>query len=155
MRSFLIKLHIRSGDWKNSPRTFVQVCTSFKPRQIFCIGYQYTRSKKHWNICWNIWFWNRNSTWELWPQGVYTGFATAYLRSSSQELRTRPTPLFIGRSYNFINLKYSSEATRNDKPTQKAKFMGPTWGPPGSYRPQIGPLLAPWTLLSGYLRNPQ
>ena len=30
-----------------------------------------------------------------------------------------------------------------------AKFMGPTWGPPGSSRPQIGPMLAPWTLLSG------
>ena len=31
--------------------------------------------------------------------------------------------------------------------TQIAKFMGPTWGPPGSCRPQM---LAPWTLLSGY-----
>ena len=27
--------------------------------------------------------------------------------------------------------------------------MGPTWGPPGSCRPQMGPMLAPWTLLSG------
>ena len=35
--------------------------------------------------------------------------------------------------------------------TQIAKFMGPTWGPPGSYRPQMGPILAPWTLLSGEL----
>ena len=33
--------------------------------------------------------------------------------------------------------------------TQIAKFMGPTWGPPGSYRPQMGPMLAPWTLISG------
>ena len=24
-----------------------------------------------------------------------------------------------------------------------------TWGPPGSCRPQVGPMLAPWTLLSG------
>ena len=31
-----------------------------------------------------------------------------------------------------------------------AKFMEPTWGPPGSCRPQMGPILAPWTLLSGY-----
>ena len=29
---------------------------------------------------------------------------------------------------------------------QIAKFMGPTWGPPGSCRPQMGPMLAPWTL---------
>ena len=31
--------------------------------------------------------------------------------------------------------------------------MGPTWGPPGSYRPQMGPMLAPWTLLSGNHRG--
>ena len=31
---------------------------------------------------------------------------------------------------------------------QRAKFMGSTWGPPGSCRPQMGPMLAPWTLLS-------
>ena len=35
--------------------------------------------------------------------------------------------------------------------TQIANFMGPTWGPPGSYRPQMGLILAPWTLLSGML----
>ena len=29
------------------------------------------------------------------------------------------------------------------------KFMGPAWGPPGSCRPQIGPMLAPWNLFSG------
>ena len=33
--------------------------------------------------------------------------------------------------------------------THIAKFMGPTWGPPGSCRPQMGPILAPWTVLSG------
>ena len=32
---------------------------------------------------------------------------------------------------------------------QIARFIGPTWGPPGSCRPQMGPMLAPWTLLSG------
>ena len=32
-----------------------------------------------------------------------------------------------------------------------ARIMGPTWGPPGSCRPQVGPILAPWTLLSGYI----
>ena len=29
--------------------------------------------------------------------------------------------------------------------------MGPTRGPPGSCRPQMGPKLVPWTLLSGYI----
>ena len=30
--------------------------------------------------------------------------------------------------------------------TQITKFMGPTWGPPGFCQPQMGPMLAPWTL---------
>ena len=33
--------------------------------------------------------------------------------------------------------------------TQIAKFMGPTWGQSGSCWPQMGLMLAPWTLLSG------
>ena len=33
--------------------------------------------------------------------------------------------------------------------SQTAKFMEPTWGPPGSCPPQMGPMNAPWTLLSG------
>ena len=35
------------------------------------------------------------------------------------------------------------------KASKIAKFMGPTLGPPGSCRPQMSPMLAPWTLLSG------
>ena len=30
-----------------------------------------------------------------------------------------------------------------------ARFMGPTWGPSGADRTQVGPMLAPWPLLSG------
>ena len=37
--------------------------------------------------------------------------------------------------------------------TQIAKFIGPTWGPPVSCRPQMGPMLAPRTVLSGYIFN--
>ena len=33
--------------------------------------------------------------------------------------------------------------------TQIARFTWPTWGPPGADRSQVGPMLAPWTLLSG------
>ena len=32
-----------------------------------------------------------------------------------------------------------------------ARFMGPTWGPPGADRTQVGPTWATWTLLSGYM----
>ena len=30
--------------------------------------------------------------------------------------------------------------------SQIARFVGPTWGPPGSWRPQVGPTLSPWIL---------
>ena len=30
-----------------------------------------------------------------------------------------------------------------------ARFMGPAWGPYGADRTLVGPMLAPWTLLSG------
>ena len=38
-----------------------------------------------------------------------------------------------------------------------ARFMGPTWGPPGADRTHVGPMWAPWKLLSGIsliLRTP-
>ena len=47
--------------------------------------------------------------------------------------------------------KFSKVSNEPGAISQITKFMGPTWGPPGSCRPQIGPMLAPWTLLSGML----
>ena len=35
------------------------------------------------------------------------------------------------------------------KTSQIARFMGPTWGPSGADRSKVGPILTPWTLLSG------
>ena len=37
--------------------------------------------------------------------------------------------------------------------TQIVRFIWPTWDPPRSCRPQVGPMSAPWTLLSGYSRT--
>ena len=37
--------------------------------------------------------------------------------------------------------------------TQIARFMGPTWDRTWSCRSQMGPMLAPWTLLSGNWQN--
>ena len=56
---------------------------------------------------------------------------------------------------NFAGKLIPEMRPRNPAPTvivaQITKFMGPTWGPPGSCRSQMGPMLAPWTLLSGRL----
>ena len=48
--------------------------------------------------------------------------------------------------------RYLSGLSRDILTTNKsqiAKFMGPTWGPSGSRRPQMGLMLAPRTLLAG------
>ena len=58
-----------------------------------------------------------------------------------------------GVTWNVSN-SMATLAGRNQAPVwggegpQIAKFMGPTWGPPGSRRPQMGPMLAPWTMLT-------
>ena len=46
-------------------------------------------------------------------------------------------------SYHLVQIGVEQAAT------QIAKLMGPTWGPPGCCQPQMGPMLASWTLLSG------
>ena len=51
-------------------------------------------------------------------------------------------------SYSVV-VEISYAVTDNMEWSQIVKFMGPTWGPPGSCRPQMGPMLAPRTLLSG------
>ena len=47
---------------------------------------------------------------------------------------------------------YSNSSTKPrgfTKHSLIAGFMGPTWGPSGADGTQVGPMLAPWTLLSG------
>ena len=53
------------------------------------------------------------------------------------------------RTYVFLGLMCSCQ--HQTRPAQIARFIGPIWGPPGSCRPQMGPMLAPWTLLSGWI----
>ena len=44
----------------------------------------------------------------------------------------------------------SADAYRPGHQHLVARFMGPTWGLPGADRTQVGPMLAPWSLLSGH-----
>ena len=56
-------------------------------------------------------------------------------------------------SYKFGNkLLWLANSTADGRSTQIARFMWPTWGPPGSCRPQVGPILPPWALPSGSYR---
>ena len=59
----------------------------------------------------------------------------------------------------FLPVLQSNEVNSHNNNTKlKASpvpmFMWPTWGPPGSCRPQVGPMLVPRTLLSGLITNP-
>ena len=64
----------------------------------------------------------------------------------------------IDRAHNMVNqnvmitqgLAHPFQASRA---SLIASFMGPTWGPSGADRTQLGPMLAPWTLLSGMTNN--
>ena len=60
----------------------------------------------------------------------------------SMQVRSPQIYIWINQPYSWQHQSFAA---------QIAKFMGPTWGPPGSCRPQMGPMLAPWTLLLGRL----
>ena len=53
---------------------------------------------------------------------------------------------FRGSSYFTCNIFLKLEVKSACQP---ARFVGPTWGLPGTDRTQVGPMLAPWTLLLG------
>ena len=52
---------------------------------------------------------------------------------------------------NFV--PYFDTFIRQEQTSQITKFMGPTWGPSGADRTQMGPMLAAWTLLPGIANN--
>ena len=55
--------------------------------------------------------------------------------------------LFIVACITVLSVEWA--ATSRPLTALIARFMGLTWGPPGADRTQVGPMLAPWTLLSG------
>ena len=62
------------------------------------------------------------------------------------------TKLFVCGNVFFLTAIFQSKSKFIPQAlSQIAKFMGPTWGPPGFCRPQVGPILDPWTLLSWIL----
>ena len=48
----------------------------------------------------------------------------------------------------YLSVLFSVTSLEQPWNSHIAKFMGPTWGPPAADRNQVGPMLAPWTLLS-------
>ena len=50
-----------------------------------------------------------------------------------------------------MDISSQSSSPISSSVSQIASFMRSTWGPPGNDMTQVGPMLAPWTLLSGVL----
>ena len=48
-----------------------------------------------------------------------------------------------------LGRRHSATPSPSPSPSLITRLMGPTWGPSGADRTQVGPILAPWTLLSG------
>ena len=60
--------------------------------------------------------------------------------------------IMIHNTIDSWTVQYNSYMMRSSVMTSLiTSFMGPTWGPSGADRTQVGPMLAPWTLLSGIL----
>ena len=76
------------------------------------------------------------------PQGCLT-FSSPYLLPHISAVRIHRR----GKWYDYWQRIREHTKSRT---TQKAKFMGPKRDPPGSCRSLMGPMLAPWTLLSEY-----
>ena len=94
-------------------------------------------------------FWNRNNTSVrmLWhPRMViYIKHISGLYPNDTLSYRM----IYDESPMQAILYQFQTDMPLYERPTQKAKFMRPTWGPPGSCRPQMGPMLAPWTLLLG------
>ena len=74
------------------------------------------------------------------PQTISTwSREPAIFGSAATRLYGRRSGTWTMSSYRHL-LRYAS---------LRARFMGPTWGPSGADRSQVGPMLAPWTWLSG------
>ena len=113
-----------------------------------------------WFFCYKIWIMSSKSLSEMAPwKALYVTWSkvvtinnSCYFDQLSLWLKAVHLPTFSITRYWFLyqvnvvrTLLYSNKSLLDNK------VHGATWGPPGSCRPQMGPMLAPWTLLSGYL----
>ena len=101
----------------------------------------------------------KSSSWQQWTGHVRTRRNTVNgLWKTAKTLIGHMIPVCIATRGNPKLYLDQPIKTRRCKPnvcyvsylSQIANIMGPTWGPPGSCRPQMGPMLAPWTLLLGH-----
>ena len=84
--------------------------------------------------------WRHHANRNHWPMRVIDWIRKHYIGVNEELL----DPLVI---YCFSHFKQGEKIIH----ALIARFMGPTWGPSGADRTQVGSMLAPWILLSGYV----
>ena len=85
------------------------------------------------------------------PTSVLSAQDGPHVGPMSLAIRVTPDdlPVAIDILFTTFRLRFNVEFFPLNMATQIAKLMGPTWGPPGSCRPQMGHMMAQWTLPSG------
>ena len=93
--------------------------------------------------------WHRETNSCTWVTPQYKDSLSVYENSYC---RYTTVISFSGNPHTFYSQKWDKHASGLEHGyvnTLITRFMGPTWGPSGADRTQVGPMLAPWTLLSG------
>ena len=91
-----------------------------------------------------------NKQWQLLPKGyIWDQIHSTGVPSNLVECDT-PNEIGTHKSNETVKADNAKYVTIT---SLKARFMGPTWGPSGADRTQVGLVLAPWTLLSGMLNE--
>ena len=94
-------------------------------------------------------FWNRNNTSMrmLWLPSlvIYIKHISRLYPNDTLSYRM----IYDESPMQAILYQFQTDMPLYEIPTQIAKFMRPTRGPPGSCRLQMGPMLAPWTCYQG------
>ena len=79
----------------------------------------------------------------------WKGFEDNWLCYTSTMMYTKQLKIQTSLVITCSNMTWYCIQHRNDKSTLIARFVEPTWGSSGTDRTQVGPMLAPWTSLSG------
>ena len=96
---------------------------------------------------------------KTWSPALYTKYHPCVCRcanTSAKGSHAKYCPLhaWVAQYIYFGHSDYeeppgATEANETKLTSLIARFMGPTWGPSGAARTQVGPMLAPSTFLSG------
>ena len=124
----------------------------------------------HCHVTWDIRQNRAIISWQYWGKTIYIDCWVVVTHWGLDKTTTNLHTIFSKKKFLNQNVWFSIEMSLKIVPegpidnipalfqiinTLIARFMGPTWGPSGADRTQVGPMLAPWTLLSGQILNSQ